>query len=180
MSITHVVATNPVSDYELVGAGIDHLSEIHDALLYTQLFRQMDTVSLEILAEYLTVYKVAAGRPLLKEGETSDFSILLLSGSVEVLKKPPRQNAPRLIATVTRGKLIGEMSLVDGEPRFASCIAGSEATFAVLSRADMLRLLDEHPKLGSLLLMQLISLLSQRLRQTSRKLVGLMASTGKG
>jgi len=50
---------------------------------------------------------------------------------------------------------------------------------AVLSRENLARIILEQPILGAKILMELVLMLSQRLRQTSVKLVGLMDKEGK-
>jgi CRP-like cAMP-binding protein len=72
------------------------------------------------------------------------------------------------------GMTVGEMSMIDGEPRFASCIATELTTIAVLTRDAMVRLILEDPALGTKVLIKLVTLLSQRLRQTSSTLLHYM------
>ena len=63
------------------------------------------------------------------------------------------------------------MSMIDGEPRFATCIAAETSVFGVLSRDDMVRIVLEKPSLGAKILIKLVTMLSQRLRQTSAELL---------
>ena len=66
------------------------------------------------------------------------------------------------------------MSMIDGEPRFSTCIAATPVTFSMLTRDDLTRIIPEKPMLGAKILMELVVMLSQRLRQTSEKLVNLL------
>jgi len=70
------------------------------------------------------------------------------------------------------------MSMIDGEPRFATCVAAEACVIAVLSRENLARIILEQPILGAKILMELVLMLSQRLRQTSVKLVSLMDKDG--
>ncbi len=88
--------------------------------------------------------------------------------------KQDRWNAPRLIAVIAPGQSFGEMSMIDGEPRFASCIAAEPCMIAVLSRDSLARIILEQTTLGAKILMELVLMLSQRLRQTSSKLLAYM------
>jgi CRP-like cAMP-binding protein len=99
--------------------------------------------------------------------------LMVLEGEVEVHKRD-RWNTPQLLATVEAGRTLGEMSMIDGEPRFASCVAAEPCMIAVLSRDDLARIILEQPTLGAKILMELVLMLSQRLRQTSSKLLDLM------
>jgi CRP-like cAMP-binding protein len=64
--------------------------------------------------------------------------------------------------------------MIDGEPRFATCVAAERCTIAVLTRENLARIILEQPILGAKVLMELVLMLSQRLRQTSAKLVSYM------
>jgi CRP-like cAMP-binding protein len=73
------------------------------------------------------------------------------------------------------GEFVGEMSLVDGQPRFASCIAVEPSDFAVLTKDDFEVLMQEHPILGNKLLLKLLELSTARLREaTLHKLPSLL------
>jgi CRP-like cAMP-binding protein len=73
---------------------------------------------------------------------------------------------------------LGEMSMIDGEPRFATCMAIEPTTVAVLTRDDMRRIIEDAPRLGTKILLNLMTLLSQRLRRTSAKLLDLLPRGG--
>lgn len=64
--------------------------------------------------------------------------------------------------------------MIDGEPRFASCVSAEECLIAVLSRESLAGIILEQPTLGAKILMELVLMLSQRLRQTSSKLLDYM------
>jgi CRP/FNR family transcriptional regulator, cyclic AMP receptor protein len=75
------------------------------------------------------------------------------------------------LAVLKEGAVVGEMSMLDGEPRYASCWALSEVEAAVLSRPAVGHLISVHPAVGAKLLVKLTQLLAQRLRNTSNQLV---------
>jgi len=99
--------------------------------------------------------------------------LMLIEGKVEVLKRD-RWNTPQLIAVVEAGKTLGEMSMIDGEPRFATCVAAEQTVLAVLNRESLARIIVEQPMLGAKILMELVLMLSQRLRSTSGRLLQLL------
>jgi CRP-like cAMP-binding protein len=122
------------------------------------------------LGAFMYVYEAPVGVTLISEGEAGDFMTLLMHGMVDVLRRN-RYNFPSRIAVAHAGHALGEMSMFDGEPRFASCVTLEPCRIAVLSRDAMLLVLHDEPRLGSKILLKLVQLLSDRLRQTSAKLV---------
>lgn len=160
-----------------LGAGVEFAEQLHKLFAGSWLFKALEehgAGGADILINHLAIYRADIGQPLLLEGELSDFMLIIVEGEVDIVKRDAQGEAVS-ISRAGSGKILGEMSLMDGEPRFASCIALQATTIAVLRRLALNRILDDHPRLGAQLLIQLIALLSQRLRQTSRKLVEQMS-----
>ena len=81
----------------------------------------------------------------------------------------------RIAAAVIRaGAAVGEMSMLDGEPRYASCTAIDAVEFAVLTRQAVAALIKDHPGVGAKLLVKITQLLAQRLRNTTQQLTRLL------
>ena len=106
---------------------------------------------------------------------------LLLSGTVEIVKRKVGAEVDAAEpGEVTRlavhkcGASIGEMSMLDGEPRYASCIALTDVEVAVLARSGVARLIDTQPGVGAKLLVKITQLLAQRLRNTSNQVIRLL------
>jgi CRP-like cAMP-binding protein len=82
----------------------------------------------------------------------------------------PGVNESMVVNIIGPGHLIGEMGLLDGAPRSATCTASTDIAAAVLSRTGLMRLLKDHPRVGSKLLLAISKRLADRLRETTRKL----------
>lgn len=156
-----------------VGDASQFAAKMHRMITYSPLFENFNMAEIRLMSQFMQVYSAEPGQEIIREGEQGDFMLLIIEGSAEVFKQD-RWNTPKLIATVDSGKTLGEMSMIDGEPRFATCVAAEPCVIAVLSRESLARIILEQPILGAKILMELVLMLSQRLRQTSVKLVSLM------
>ncbi|MBI2312226.1 MAG: cyclic nucleotide-binding domain-containing protein [Betaproteobacteria bacterium] len=154
----------------LIGDGSIMSDEIADMVGRIPLFSELDRQDIRDLATYLLLYKAKKGAVILREGEPGDYMLLVIHGTVDIYKSDRVQKQKR-INTVTPGMTIGEMAMVDGEPRFATCVATEPATLAALSREGLVRIIDEKPRLGAKILVQLLAMMNQRLRHTSGILV---------
>jgi CRP-like cAMP-binding protein len=95
------------------------------------------------------------------EGSLGDALFLILSGQVAVHK------GAQTFATLTAGEFFGEMSLVEPAPRSATVTAMS-ATFLFRLPHDALRsLISDEPNAASVLLVQVVKTLSERLRRAN-------------
>lgn len=142
------------------------------------LLENFTPAEVNLLAQFMEVYRAADNMEIIREGDGGDFMLIVIQGRVEVRKRD-RYNTPQLIAVVEPGHALGEMSMIDGEPRFATCVAMEPALVAVLDRESMARIIVEQPLLGAKVLMELVLMLSQRLRATSDRLMELLDEQGQ-
>jgi CRP-like cAMP-binding protein len=167
-----------LSHLESLGGGEVFSEGMLEPLGRPVLFADFEREDIVRLARYTLVYRAQAGQALIREGEEGDFMFLLISGAVDIFKSNA-QGERQLMTSVGAGATLGEMSMFDGEPRFATCIATDTTTFVVLTRDAMTNIILEDPGLGAKILVEMIALLSQRLRQTSARLLHYMErSTG--
>jgi len=137
----------------------------------TKLFGVLDRLDINLLASYMGLYRAKDKDIILSEGEDGDYMLLLVEGSVDILKQDT-QHCMKLLTTIQPGMIVGEMAVVDGEKRFATCIAAEPSVFAVLTRDALVKIIDDEPKLGAKILVQLLAMMSEYLRETGGKLVG--------
>ena len=125
-----------------------------------------------IVVSYMTPRKFAEGTTLINQGDSKDtgFMVLLLEGEVTVENIVVNRRTPVTVNVLGPGSLIGEMGLVDGQARLASCIASTNATCAVLSRDALAKLGQEHPHTATKLMSAIALRIAERLRDTTEKL----------
>ena len=153
-----------------LGDAVPFVGRIREIIEVIQLFEDFEPEELGDLARYMRCYRAPAGTEVIREGDEGDFMLLVLDGGLEIVKKDVR-GLPQVMGSAGPGKTLGEMSLIDGAPRFASCVAVEAVEFAVLDRESLSRIIAEEPKVGVKLLMELLMLLNQRLRNVSQQLM---------
>ena len=131
----------------------------------------------DTLGDLMPLVRARAGQDLITEGDMGDWMLLLLSGTVDVIKTSDAGVVSRL-AVIKQGAAVGEMSMLDTAPRYATCRAIEDVQAGVLTRVTITHLIQDHPAIGAKLLVKLTQLLAQRLRNTSNRLVKLLRTTG--
>jgi CRP-like cAMP-binding protein len=162
-----------LSELENLGSGRIFNAEIFALVGRSPFFADFTRDDIDVLSGYMHIYRALAGQALIHEGDTGDYMLLIIKGEVDILKKN-LLDVLQLVTSVSPGTILGEMSMIDGEPRFATCQAREETLFGVLSRDNMVKIILEHPSIGAKILIRLVTLLSQRLRQTSLQLMQYM------
>jgi len=161
---------NPYPQLQNLGSASLYFDEIIGVIEHVKLFESFSNEEIEALCRYMTCYAAPTGFRLLTEGDEGDYLLLILTGKIAIFKQTiSGVNCP--IAVAEPGMTLGEMSLIDGEPRFASCDTMTPADFAVLSRASLNAIFVQMPRLGNKLLLVLLQLMTTRLRDTSALLL---------
>jgi CRP-like cAMP-binding protein len=141
------------------------------------LLQDFNAAEVDVLGSLMVHVRAQPGQMLIVEGDADDWMMLLLRGTVDVGKRigPEAEREVRgdntRLAVLRTGSVLGEMSMFDGEPRYASCWALSDVEAAVLDRRAVAKLVQARPEVGAKLLVKLTQLLAQRLRNTSSQLV---------
>ncbi len=126
-------------------------------LSYQELIRVINTGEL---------VKLGAGQEIWKENSVGDEMMLLLSGSVEILKNGKRLNVLR------KGDVIGEMSMIDSAPRSASVVTAEATNLLAFPREALFSLLREETDLAVKFLWGMSMELNKRIRTLSAQVAG--------
>ncbi|MDO9406761.1 MAG: cyclic nucleotide-binding domain-containing protein [Polaromonas sp.] len=121
---------------------------------------------------YMRPKLIKAGTIIIQEGEVkqTDYMLLVLEGDIAVENELPGLHESMVVNIMGPGHLIGDMGVLDGAPRSATCTANTDIAVAVLSRTALMRLLKDDPKVGAKLLLAISKRMADRLRETTRKL----------
>ena len=160
---------------EFLGSGGVFSEQIFSLVGTSQFFAEFNREDIDLLGGYMRIYHATPKQTIIQEGDIGDYMLLIIRGEIDIFKKN-LLGEQQLMTSVTPGMTLGEMSMIDGEPRFATCIALKETTFAVITRENMVKIILDKPSLGAKILIKLVTMLSHRLRHTSAMLLQYMGS----
>jgi CRP-like cAMP-binding protein len=138
------------------------------ALRASRLFDGLREETLQELSRELHAEVVPPGQMLIAEGEIAAHMFVVLSGEVEVLHKGDSDHDVR-VALLGPGDWVGEMAILDVQPRSASVRALAPSALLRVTSTDVRRLLYERDAgQYALLVMNIARELSRRLRVADR------------
>ncbi len=114
------------------------------------------------------------GQVLCTEGEPGASLFILIQGRIRVMKKDPRGNQ-RELAVLDAPALLGHMSLVDGSPRSATCLAAGPVQLVEMSRRVYDFRIGELGPPGTALRRLLLSSLTRQLVRGNAQLDALLS-----
>lgn len=159
-----------LANLELVNTEQGSRENIASMLDNTLMFRGFEWPHIEALSGYVLLYRAVPDSILFREGDKGDFMCIVLKGKLEVHKED-NQHIDKTVATIFSGRSLGEMSMVDGEPRSATVVVAEPALLAVLTRENFLLIIRDKPVLAVKIMLKIAQMLSQHLRHTSGILV---------
>jgi CRP-like cAMP-binding protein len=139
------------------------LPERVSALKRIDLFAGLQASDLELLAQGVRKVRFAAGEPIIRQGESGDSLFLIVQG--DVLVSLGQGGINQSVTTLKAGDFFGEMSLVTGEPRSATCTARTDVLCHVIDHAAFKALLSERPQVAE----QLSAVLTTRQAALEKK-----------
>jgi len=133
---------------------------MYEFLKKVPLFSSLPDHDLDRLCEMVSEVHLEAGDQLFAEGGPGDKAYVIETGEIEILKKSGGRNV--LLAVRKSGEVIGEMSLLEQAPRFASGKARTDCTLLEIGHEQLDELLNTSPSAARSLLFTITS----RLRST--------------
>lgn len=144
-----------------------------DLLIEIPMFDQIKSDDLKILSRSMNFMDFQPREIIFSEGDKGDFVCFVTKGALDVVKKNEK-GKDVVIATLGKGRSIGEMSIIDDFPRSATVKAKSQTTLLILTRKRFEDMLEQHPQIGVKLLKGIAKFMSMNMRKTSSLLADYM------
>jgi selenocysteine lyase/cysteine desulfurase/CRP-like cAMP-binding protein len=109
-------------------------------------FHKFDEQELKAVAGSTRLWRLERGGTLFTEGAPARSAFVIVRGAIEVTRV--RGDRRSRLATVGPGRILGELSLIDGGPRTATCAAAEPSLVLEIDQAVVSSLLDEGSQAG--------------------------------
>jgi predicted acylesterase/phospholipase RssA/CRP-like cAMP-binding protein len=114
---------------------------------FNDLFGIIEPDVIALIEELTEWVSVPAGQMLFAEGDEGDAAHLVATGRLGVFREDGTGSSIP-IGQLGRGDIVGELSLIDGEPRSATVYAVRDTQLIRFTREAYEQLLDEFPRVG--------------------------------
>src|SRR2546427_11130276 len=148
-----------------MSAVINETEQLVQFLKNVKLFAELNPDSLAKLGTCLKTAEFPPAEVIVREGAPGVSMYIIKSGLVEVRKKDPTTGIDFLVAQLSEGAAVGEMSLLTGKPRSATVTTVQPTVVFTLTRADFRNLLTQHPEIS----LGLARILAERLEDATKQ-----------
>jgi CRP/FNR family cyclic AMP-dependent transcriptional regulator len=135
------------------------------ALSRTQIFQSLPPAELDAIADRTAVRRVARNEAVLRRGDPNGGMVVIMAGRVRI-SVVSEDGKEATLSVLGAGEVVGEISLLDGEPCSADVTAQEDCLLLVIDRAQFLALL----RANSGLCLHLMAVLTRRLRRANAAL----------
>jgi CRP/FNR family transcriptional regulator, cyclic AMP receptor protein len=147
--------------------------KVAELLLTTHALVSLSMADARQLVSYMLLARFEQGSSIFSDNNQDigrEYMLLVLEGEV-LIETSSNGDGSAVVNMLGAGRLIGEMSLIDGEPRSATCTAQTEVEVAMLSRSDLARLMDEYPSIAARFCLAIAKKIADNVRLGNKKLL---------
>lgn len=146
------------------------LDEVRDMLLNSPLLSNFPPSEIVSASHYFSLNHIDQDNVIFNEGDMGTFMCLIIEGNVSV-QKVNQEGENVELAILNKGRTFGEMAVLDGERRSATCIAATDCTLLILSKDSLEKMILESSKVAAKVIRAIAISLSRRLRMADGKIV---------
>jgi CRP-like cAMP-binding protein len=121
------------------------------------LFSQLEPRELEKLAQITAIKRLRARETLARKGDPGSQAYVIMKGRLRI-SSAGAEGKETVLRIMDPGEVVGEIALLDGQPRSASMSALEPTELLVIQRRDLIPFLERHPKTAIKLLATLTGL----------------------
>jgi len=144
------------------------------AFARTHVCRYLSEDEAQTVLEQGSLRRFRQGAELFAAGDPGDSMFVILQGRIHVYQTLEGEIV-KTIVVLGHGAIIGEMSVIDRQPRSASASALEESALFELSRAQIVGLIRNHPSVAAKVLWAVMETIAVRLRDANTSVQSLLS-----
>jgi SulP family sulfate permease len=160
------------SNKELVGQGLGNIaasllgSISDDRKIYQlkefEVFNNFSDGEVDTFKEFLDLKTFTKGNAIISEGQNDRDLLMMTRGLVSITLHLPNSDRTKRLFTVTSGAIIGEMALLDGQPRSTDVWADEDSEFYRLTFDGFKKICSDHPQIALKFVSNIALVINQR------------------
>jgi predicted acylesterase/phospholipase RssA/CRP-like cAMP-binding protein len=140
------------------------LRRSHLAEVMPEYFEEMDEATFDYIESLFQWVHLDRGQTLFKQGDIGDSLYILINGLLHVVDEEAGDDE-KVLGTVHRGKVVGELGLLSDERRTASIYAARDSDLVRLSRQSFESISEKYPQV----MIAITRILVDRLKNVRQK-----------
>jgi RsiW-degrading membrane proteinase PrsW (M82 family)/CRP-like cAMP-binding protein len=139
----------------------EELAEMADTLKANTLFANVDVADLENLSRSIKRSRFSEGQVIFNEGAPGDALYLVTSGEIKLFVQV--DGIDTLLRTIRAGEVIGDLALLDGQPRSAKAVAMGAVEALMVAREQFNQFMSSRPQV----ILAILKFLAERIKHAT-------------
>lgn len=144
--------------------------DVVEAIRFNYLFRGLSKEQIERIAAIVEQRKLDGGDVIVRQFDRDSDMMIIVTGGARI-----KSFSGESLAEVGPGSVIGEVSLIDDQPRSATVVAVGTTVVAVIPGKKIAELVEQDVALKAQLVLNISKVLCQRLRTANVQLDAILA-----
>lgn len=137
------------------------------------MFEGLSSRHLRVIADIAEEEQFPRGQVIFEEGQPGDKMYIIVDGQVQV-EKAVEGAKPVPLATLEKRDLLGDMAILDDQPRSASARTAADSRLLAVNSVSLHELIREFPDIS----FGLLKFCAQRIRESNKRLQVMSAPAG--
>jgi len=129
------------------------------------LFSGLDESVLGAIVAKMKPLSLTRGSVLMMQADAPDGCYLIIEGTLKI-STMSSEGDETVLAVLGTGEVVGEIGLIDGDPRSATVTALKDCSLSFLSTSEFIALADKNPKIYR----HMLAIIAERLRNSNATL----------
>ncbi len=142
---------------------VEQLSAMAERLSHMEIFRNVSLTNLENLCRAIVVENYDDGVGIFDQGDMGDSMYMIEAGNIDTYLTSRSDGEDKFLRSFRVGDVVGEFSLLDGQPRSARALAVGKVKVLVLKRQAFLMFMQSRPQV----VLAMLQYLAEKLRYTT-------------
>lgn len=144
--------------------------DLIESIKHNYVFRGLNGFQINAVAGIVDIRVFDGGQPIARQFEKNSDMMIVIEGGAKITSFSGEE-----IAEIGPGSLIGEMSLIDDQPRSATVTAAGKTSVAVLPYEKLKGLMIDDRDLAAIVTLNIAKVLAQRLRNANVQLDAMLS-----
>jgi CRP-like cAMP-binding protein/RsiW-degrading membrane proteinase PrsW (M82 family) len=148
----------------------EQIENISNRLKKIGIFQHVDLGDLDNLSRSIAFSEYVSGQMLFDKNQEGSAMYLIDRGAIDIFTVDS-EGQEKIFRTYRKGEVVGELSLLDGQPRSARARANGSLRVMVLERDNFMRFVRSRPRVQ----LSVLQFLADRVRYTTEAIRGVQA-----
>lgn len=139
-----------------------------------EVFAGLSDEEIDLIIPICRTAEFFKGQVIIEDNSIGDDLYVIIEGEVSIQLEAITPHFDIAISKIIAGQVLGELALIDNEPRSARATCLTDCKCLVISGTELRSIFDKNPIMGYKVMTNLAKIICARIRKTNRRLLNVV------